>query len=584
MNPPEVRPPPLPTRNYELKGLDVPRGAHLLPARPDPTGPAIRVSAPYQKRIDQYQEMVDTQNPYKAQAEREQSFMDRLPYVQATSRQLQSHLEIFDEEAWPLPNRPEERQDFNDWLMRTNAERIRSALDACTDYAVIMSRESSKGQFLDKAMVRRMHSKSVAAKASRGRANRAPSEPNTSPAAAANQSSHADSARSAKAGQGVAMSSLDSPLPGYDQDGNSTDAASGSEYEPTSDGQGHSDEEACDIEDGSLPIDDAMGRIDSVPQEIPAEDIRHERVVSHSFQEQLGEIPTLDPLNRSNAMIPLRAETTLVPDPQEMPGTLTEALCNWHHPLAKPLLALTLDDVTTSIVNPRQQMCVLLHHFEVGLDGVEAIIRGYVQIPETIETKQQREERLQKLGMRKSGDGGFSGALKRAQQDKTYGQGLWVFYGIRFKQTSREKEIGKPAKWLCIGVPREACNKLKVPIGHESEMVMLGGGLSGSGSRTDRYKSRMTRKYLLMCKGGIAPIDAWEEAEDWKGGLLQKLRAAMANNGLRVGYLEHGQGTKEPKGKVLLVKEARISTIAHETPHITDAVLETQRAQSRADR
>ena len=566
MNPPEVRPPPLPRRNHELKVFDVPRGAHLLPARPDPTGAVTRPSAPCHKRIDQYQELVDAQNPYKVQAEREQSFMDRLPYVQATSRQLQSHLEIFDDEAWPLPNRPEEPQDFNDWLTGTNAERIRSALDACKDYAVIMSRESSKGQFLDKAMARRMHPMSVAAKASRERVNRAPSEPNTGPAAAANQSSLAESARSAKVGQEVAMSSLNSPLPGHGQAGNSTEAASGSEYEPTSDGEDHSDEETWESEDGSLPIDDAMGSIDSVPQEISAEDIRHEGVNSRGFQEQPGKIPTADSLNHSNAMMPLRAETPLVPDPQDMPGTLTEALCNWHHPLAKPLLALTLDDVTTSIVNPHQQMCVLLHHFEVGLDGVEAIVRGYVQIPETIERKQQREERLQKLGMRKSGDGGFSGALKRAQQDKTYGQGLWVFYGIRFKQTLREKEIGKRAKWLCIGVPREACNKLKVPIGHESEVVMLGGGFSSSGSKTDRYKSRMTRKYLLMCKGGIAPIDAWEDAEDWKGGLLPKLRAAMANNGLRVGYLEHGQSAKELRGKVLLVREASLSTIAHEIP------------------
>ena len=562
MNPPEVRPPPLPTRNWELHVFDVPRGAHLLPARPDPAGAAMRLSAPCQKRIDQYQEMVDAQNPYKAQAEREQSFMDRLPYVQATSRQLQSHLEIFDDEAWPLPHRPEERQEFNQWLVRTNTERIQSALDACKDYSVVMSRDSSKGQFLDRAMVKRMHTKSVAAKASREKAN-------TRPAAAANQ---AESSRSAEAQQEVAMRGLDCPLAGCDQDGNSTEAASGSNYESTSDEEDrreeedHSDEGTYESEDGFLPIDDTMGRVGSLPQEIPPEGITHERVHSHSFQEQLGKIPTSvgsDFPNRSRAMLPSGVKTPLVPDQRDMPGTLTEALCNWHHLLAKPILALTLDDVTTSIANPHQGSCVLLHHFEVGLDGVEAIVRGYVQIPETTERKQEREERLQKLGMRKSGDGGFSGALKRAQQDKTYGQGLWAFYGIRYKQASREKGCGKPARWLCLGFPREACNKLKVPVGHDSEVVMLGGGLSGSGYKTDRYESRMTRKYLLMCKGGIAPIDAWEGAEDWNEGLLQKVRAAMANNGLRVGYLEHEQGAKELKEKVLLVKEASISTIAH---------------------
>ena len=341
--------------------------------------------------------------------------------------------------------------------MRTNAERIRSALDACKDYAVVMSRDSSKGQFLDRAMVRRMHTKSVAAKANRGRANKAPSEPDAGPTAAANQSSHAESARSAKAGQGVAMSGLNSPLPGYDQDGNSIEAASGSDYESTSDGEDHSDEGTCESEEGSLPIDDAMGRIGSVPQEVPAEGIRNERVHSHSFQERLGKIPTSvgsDSLNRSSAMLPFGVKTPLVPDPQDMPGTLTEALCNWHHLLAKPLLALTLDDVATSIVNPHQPKCILLHHFEVGLDGVEAIVRGYVRIPETLERKQQREERLQKLGMRKSGDGGFSGALKKAQQDKGYGQGLWVFYGIRFKQTSREKELWEAGKMALSWCPQ----------------------------------------------------------------------------------------------------------------------------------
>ena len=540
----------------------MPRGAHLLPALPDSAAAAVRVSAPCHKRVDQYQEMVDAQNPYKAQEEREQSFMGRLPYVQATSRQLQSHLEIFDDEIWPLPPLPEERQDFNDILAKTNVDRIQSALDICNDYAVVMSRESSKGQFLDEAMVRRMHPKPVEAKVSRGEANTAASEPNTRPDAAANQSSHAESTRSAKARRKLAMSALNSPPLDYDQDGNSTEAAPANDYESMSDDKDHSDAGDCEGEEGIPFIDDVMGGSDSFPQETPAEGIKHKKIHNHSFQEKLEKIPTsegYDDLNHTSAKFPLKGRTPIIPKPQDMPGTLTEALCNWHHLLPTPILALTLDDVTTSIANPHLKTCVLLHHFEVGLDGVEAIIRGYVQIPETIERKQQREERLQKLGMRKSGDGGFSGALKKAQQDKTYGKGLWIFYGIRFKQTSKERKLTKPAKWLCFGVPREACNKLKVPVGDDRVVVKLGGGLSRSGSKTDRYESRMTRRYLLMCKGGIAPIDAWEGAEDWKGGLLQKVRVAMARNGLRVDYLEHEQDAKELKDNVLLVKEASAS-------------------------
>ena len=566
MNPPEVRPPPFPTRNYDLQVFDVPRGAHLLPALSDSAAAAMRPLAPCHKRVDQYQEMVDAQNPYKAQEEGERSLMSHLPYVQATSRQLQSHLEIFDDETWPLPHLPEERRDFNDTLVKKNAERIQSALDTCKDYAVVMSRTSCGEQFLDEAMMRRMHPKPVAAKEGRGKANTAASEPNTRPTADVNQSSHAESTRSPNVRREVAMSGLNSPLPGYDQDGNSTETASGSDYESTSDEKDHSDAGDCEGEEGIPPIDDVMGGIDSFPQETPAEGIERKRGHSHSFQEQLEKIPMpegSDYLNHTSANLPLKGRTPVVPNPQDMPGTLTEALCNWHHFSPTPILTLTLDDITTSIANPHQKMCVLLHHFEVGLDGVEAIIKGYVQIPETIERKQQREERLQKLGMRKSGDGGFSGALKKAQQDKTYGKGLWIFYGIRFKKTSRERKLRKPAKWLCFGAPREACDKLKVPAGHDSEVVMLGGGLSRTGSKTDRYESRMTRKYLLMCKGGIAPIDAWEGVEDWKGGLLQRIRAAMANNGLRVGWLDHERGTKELKDKVLLVKEASASDCWH---------------------
>ena len=556
MNPPKVRPLPLPTQNCDLQLFDVPRGAHLLPAPSDSAAAAIWSSAPCHKRVEQYQEMVDAQNPKKAQEERERSFMVHLPYVQATSRQLQSHLEIFDGETWPLPRLPEERQDSNSILVKRNAERIQLALDTCKDYAVIMSRGSSKGQFLDEAITRRMHPKPVAAKAGSGKASTAASEPNTPPAAAANESPLAESTQSANDRRVVATSDLNCPLPGDDQDGNSTETGSGSDYDTVGDEEDHSDAGNFEGEGGIPPIDDLMSEIDT------AEGIRRKKARSHSVQEQLEKILSsggYDYRNHTSANLPLEGKDPFVPNPQDMPGTLTEALCNGQHFMPTPIFALTLDDVTTSIANPHQKMCVLLHHFEVGLDGVEAIIKGCVQIPETIERQYQREERLQKLGMRKSGDGGFSRALKKAQQDMTYGKGLWIFYGVRFKQTSRERNIKRPAKWLCFGAPREACSKLEVPVGHDSEVVMLGGGLSRAGSKTDRYESRMTRKYLLMCKGGIAPIDAWEGAESWKGELLQRIRAAMANNGLRVGCLDHEQGAKELKDKILLVKEVRTS-------------------------
>ena len=530
MNPPEIRPPPIRRRNCNLKVFNEPRGAYLLPALSDSAAAAIRSSAPCYERVDQYQKMVDAQNPYKAQEERERSFMGHLPYVQATSRQLQSHLEIFDDETSRLPHLSEEGQNFNNLLVKRNAQRIHSALDRCKDYAVLMTRESSKAQFLDEAMMRRMHPKLVAAKASYENATTAASQSCAPPAAAANLSSLAESMKSANARRVVAMTGLNIPLPEYYQNGNSTEIAAGSAYEAMNDEEDHSDAGGCEGEGDFPPIDELVGGIDT------AECINLKEFHCHSFHEQLE-----------------------VPNPQDMPGTLTEALCNWHQFWPTPIFALTLDDVTRSVANPRQKTCVLLRHFEVGLDGVEAIIKGFVQIPETTERKHQCEKRLQKLGVRNSGDVFLSGALKKAPHDKTYGKRLWRFYGVRFRQTSRERKLAKPAKWLCFGAPQEACNKLRVSIGHGSQVVMLGGGLARTGSKTDQYESRMTRRYLLMCKGGIAPIDAWEGAEDWKGGLLQRIRAAMAKNGLRVSWLDHEQGAKALKDKVMLVKEASAS-------------------------
>ena len=120
----------------------------------------------------------------------------------------------------------------------------------------------------------------------------------------------------------------------------------------------------------------------------------------------------------------------------------------------------------------------------------------------------------------RSGDGGLSRALQKAQENKTYGKGLWLFWGVRFEQTSIKARLDKPRKWLCIGVPREACDKLKVPFGEDKGLVTLRGCRSRSGVEINQYESQMTRRHILMFKGGIAPLDAWEYAEDRKGGLL----------------------------------------------------------------
>ncbi|KAK3173208.1 hypothetical protein OEA41_006537 [Lepraria neglecta] len=128
-----------------------------------------------------------------------------------------------------------------------------------------------------------------------------------------------------------------------------------------------------------------------------------ERAHSPTFEEKLPNVPQsqgMDFLKYAKAefKVKVRTRNPTVPQPQNMPGTLTEALCNWHHLQSSHILTLTLEDVSVSMLNPKFDRCVLLQHFEVGLDGVEAIIRGQAIVSETVAVKAEREERLQKLG------------------------------------------------------------------------------------------------------------------------------------------------------------------------------------------
>ena len=189
------------------------------------------------------------------------------------------------------------------------------------------------------------------------------------------------------------------------------------------------------------------------------------------------------------------------------------------------------------MLNPKVDRCVLLQHFGVGLDGVEAIIRGQVIVPETVAVKAEREERLQELGTRKLGDGSYYNIFKKAQEDISNGKGWWLFWGLRFKQTKTEKKLKKPAKWLFFGAPMEAVDHLAVPMRQQRMIVLLGGGPGGAGATVGRYPAEMKRSQLRMCKGGIASIDVWPGAADWQNGILRRVQDAMADNSLRVTFL-----------------------------------------------
>lgn len=236
-----------------------------------------------------------------------------------------------------------------------------------------------------------------------------------------------------------------------------------------------------------------------------------------------------------------------VPQPNSMPNTLTEAICNYIPLEAKPILTLTLERVDPPVPSPTDQPCIQLKHFEVGLDGVEGLCQGTAKIPETEEVAAERERRVGKIGTFKDGDGGFYRVLKTTQQkEQQYGKGYWYFFGVKFKQTSKEKRLRRGGKWLLFGAPIEAVYRLDIKKNQENVTVLLGGGVDKSGTTIEPFEANFKRTHTLFSRGGVAPMDIWPDGEDWDNGVFKEIRVAMANNGLRVGFLYADDETFSP--------------------------------------
>ena len=241
-----------------------------------------------------------------------------------------------------------------------------------------------------------------------------------------------------------------------------------------------------------------------------------------------------------------------VPQPENMPNTLTEAICSYIPLEAKSILTLTLERVDSPVPSPTDRQCILLKHFEVGLDGVEGLCQGTARIPETIEWTAERERRIGKIGTFKQGDGGFYRSLKRAQQkEQQYGKGYWYFFGVKFKQARKERKLRRGGKWLLFGAPIEAVYHMDIKRNQENVAVMLGGGVDKSGNAVNPYKANFNRTHTIFSRGGIAPMDIWAGGEDWDDGVFKDVRAAMAHNGLRVGFLYADTQTFTPRPLVV---------------------------------
>ncbi len=227
-----------------------------------------------------------------------------------------------------------------------------------------------------------------------------------------------------------------------------------------------------------------------------------------------------------------------VPDPTH-PGlkdTLTERMLNWNRFQAQACLSLTLEDTTILMESPNTIQAILLHHFEVGMNGVEAICKGTFSAPETAEVTAERVRRLEKVGARKRGDGGFSAAVKKAQQDSWYGIGLWGYYGVKFKQTKKEKKLKKGGKWICFGAPYEAFTNEEVQARQRKQALTLGGGKDREGKDIKSFRATVKRERVGISKGGVGILDKWTSSGAWADddGLFAAVKKAMASSALRI--------------------------------------------------
>ena len=223
-------------------------------------------------------------------------------------------------------------------------------------------------------------------------------------------------------------------------------------------------------------------------------------------------------------------EEVSFPDPLDMPGSFTAAICECPDFETKPLLSLTLKDVVPPTHSPTTPRCVLLRQFEIGLDGVEGIIVGEVNIPEsTYWTNRVREARLGKLGYSKLSDGAYSNDLEQKQRRNGWGQGKWVFFGVKFKQSIKEKGR-KTGKWLCFGAPVEAVEKQP----STEQDIEIGGGKDEFGKDVPAHTKTFVRESTRFSLGGTACMDLWEGAKEWDNGIFSEVSNAMANVGLVV--------------------------------------------------
>lgn len=224
-----------------------------------------------------------------------------------------------------------------------------------------------------------------------------------------------------------------------------------------------------------------------------------------------------------------------VPDPMETPGTFTNALCHQQDFHVRPVLALTLREPTPPGQYSATPRGKILLHLEVGLDDVEALCQGTFTIDDSSYWKEnlRKQQSLQKAAKAKEGIQAESQGKEQHQLEEGHGSEPWVFFGMRFQQTGEDKRTGKGGKWACFSVPMRSCSSNT----GNNEAATFGGGCDCQGISVPQYSAKVQRLESRISKGGIARMDLWQNAGEWRGGVWSQVEQAMANNSLMVSSL-----------------------------------------------
>ncbi|KAL9634500.1 MAG: hypothetical protein Q9164_004049 [Protoblastenia rupestris] len=218
----------------------------------------------------------------------------------------------------------------------------------------------------------------------------------------------------------------------------------------------------------------------------------------------------------------------------ETSGSVMESMCNAATIQVEPILSLTLEDTSTEMNTPAQAQQILLHHFEVGFDGVEAIIHGQARFHGAI-AQAHLSWNSHVVAAGKNTCANHEQSLGLGDIDTRSGDQWWIFFGVQYKQPTHNANDDRKTRWLCFGLPKVAA----LFIGQDEEMVdvEIGGGRAGDGRLIETAVVAMRRTLLKLSRGGVAPIDIINGDEGWEEDLVQDMRAAMSTFSLRVSFL-----------------------------------------------